>query len=173
MKDVRVSGWFFPTFAQIIRWYRCHNLPQTTWLHKSTNISSNMWLRQRNLSLPLTYFHRSLYMHIKFLMRQLRKCSHVVTAVFLDHNRVQKTDKQTRKACKSLAFGSWFISFSRVLPTSRVGYHAGKPIESVVYCLNKTCHAIMSSANIYFIKWQTNSRFFLLGFHLTKKSFST
>jgi len=26
--------------------------------------------------------------------------------------------------------------FSRVLPTSHVGYHAGKPIESVVYCLN-------------------------------------
>ena len=25
--------------------------------------------------------------------------------------------------------------FSIVLPTSRVGYHAGKPIESVVYCL--------------------------------------
>ena len=24
-----------------------------------------------------------------------------------------------------------------VLPTSRVGYHAGKPVESVVYCLNK------------------------------------
>ena len=34
------------------------------------------------------------------------------------------------------SFGSWFTSFSRVLPTSRVGYHAGKPIESVVYCLN-------------------------------------
>ena len=28
------------------------------------------------------------------------------------------------------------LRFSRVLPTSRVGYHAGKPIESVVYCLN-------------------------------------
>ena len=28
-------------------------------------------------------------------------------------------------------------SFSRVLPTSRVGYHAGKPIKSVVYCLSK------------------------------------
>ena len=40
-------------------------------------------------------------------------------------------------ACKSLAFGSWFTSFSRVLPTSQVGYHAGKPIESVVYCLDK------------------------------------
>ena len=26
-------------------------------------------------------------------------------------------------------------SIFRVLPTSRVGYHAGKPIESVVYCL--------------------------------------
>ena len=39
--------------------------------------------------------------------------------------------------CKSLAFGSWFIIiFSRVLPTSRVGYHASKPIESVIYCLN-------------------------------------
>ena len=41
------------------------------------------------------------------------------------------------KACKSLAFGSWFASFSSVLPTSHVGYHAGKPIESVVYYLNK------------------------------------
>ena len=39
--------------------------------------------------------------------------------------------------CKSLAFGSWFIIiFSRVLPTSRLGYHASKPIESVIYCLN-------------------------------------
>ena len=28
------------------------------------------------------------------------------------------------------------VNFSRVLPTSRLGYHAGKPIESVVYCLN-------------------------------------
>ena len=27
-------------------------------------------------------------------------------------------------------------NFSCVLPTSRVGYHSGKPIESVVYCLN-------------------------------------
>ena len=27
-------------------------------------------------------------------------------------------------------------SFSHVLLTSRVGYHDGKPIESVVYCLN-------------------------------------
>ena len=41
--------------------------------------------------------------------------------------------ENTLKACKSLAFSSWFTSFSRVLPTSRVGYHAGKPIESVVY----------------------------------------
>ena len=30
--------------------------------------------------------------------------------------------------------GSW--EFSHVLPTSQVGYHAGQPIESVVYCLN-------------------------------------
>ena len=44
--------------------------------------------------------------------------------------------ENTRKAWKSLAFGSWFTSFSRVLPTSHVGYHAGKPIESMAYCLN-------------------------------------
>ena len=37
-------------------------------------------------------------------------------------------------ACKSRAKGEWFISFSSVLPTSQVGYQAGKPIESVVYC---------------------------------------
>ena len=46
--------------------------------------------------------------------------------------------ENTRKACKSLAYGSWFTSFSRVLPTSQVVYYAGKPIERVVYCLNKT-----------------------------------
>ena len=40
-------------------------------------------------------------------------------------------------ACKSLAFGSRFTSFSSVLPTSQVGYHAGKPIVSVVYCFYK------------------------------------
>ena len=34
-------------------------------------------------------------------------------------------------------FGEWFTSFSRVLPTSRVGYHAGNPIESEVYCYYK------------------------------------
>ena len=45
--------------------------------------------------------------------------------------------ENTRKACKPLAFGSLFTSFSRVLPTSRVGYHHDKPTESVVYCLNK------------------------------------
>ena len=28
-----------------------------------------------------------------------------------------------------MGFGSWFTSFSSVLPTSQVGYQAGKPIE--------------------------------------------
>ena len=37
---------------------------------------------------------------------------------------------------KSLAFGSWFTSICHVLPTYRVDYHAGKPMESVVYCLD-------------------------------------
>ena len=49
--------------------------------------------------------------------------------------------ENTQKSRKSLAFGSWFTSFSRVLPTSRVVYHAGKPIEIIkllwVYRHNK------------------------------------
>ena len=47
--------------------------------------------------------------------------------------------ENTWKACKSLAFGSWFTSFFRVLPTSHMGYHASKSTESVVYCLSKPC----------------------------------
>ena len=33
--------------------------------------------------------------------------------------------------------GEWCTSFSRVLPTSQVGYHASNPIDSVVYCFYK------------------------------------
>ena len=36
-----------------------------------------------------------------------------------------------------LAFASWCTSFSRGLPTSQEGYHAGNPIASVVYCFYK------------------------------------
>ena len=46
--------------------------------------------------------------------------------------------ENTRKARKSLAFGSWFTNFSRELPTSRMCYHTGKPIESVVYGINNS-----------------------------------
>ena len=31
---------------------------------------------------------------------------------------------------------------ARVLPASLVGYYAGKPIESVVYCLNRVQYGI-------------------------------
>ena len=34
--------------------------------------------------------------------------------------------------------GCWENTRTRVLPTSRVGYHAGKPIEGVVYYLMYT-----------------------------------
>ena len=40
------------------------------------------------------------------------------------------------KCCFEVPSARDLQAFSRVLPTSRVGYHAGKPIESVVYCLN-------------------------------------
>ena len=38
---------------------------------------------------------------------------------------------------KSHASGPRFTSFSRVLPTSRLGYYAEKLIENEVYCLSK------------------------------------
>ena len=57
--------------------------------------------------------------------------------LFSQNKKTQKKNKKTQKACKSLAFGSWFTSFLSVLPTSQVVYHAGKPIESVLYCFYK------------------------------------
>ena len=46
--------------------------------------------------------------------------------------------EKSRVTCYAISiFGEWFTSFSRVLPTSRVGYHAGKRIESVVYYFYK------------------------------------
>ena len=50
---------------------------------------------------------------------------------------------------KSLAFGSGFTSFSRVLPTSRVGYRTGKPIESVVYCINNSQQIFQMASTFY------------------------
>ena len=47
--------------------------------------------------------------------------------------------ENTRKACKSRAEKASDLQAFRssVLPTSQVGFHAGKPIESVVYCFYK------------------------------------
>ena len=64
--------------------------------------------------------------------------------------------ENTRKAYKSPAFGSRFTSFSRVLPTSRVAYDAGRPIESVVYYLNNQHDKILwiyncNTPHIYYI----------------------
>ena len=55
--------------------------------------------------------------------------------------------ENTRNACKSL--------FSRVLPKSRVGYHAGKPIESVVYCFNKFAKSKSDSYSYHMPIWET------------------
>ena len=52
-------------------------------------------------------------------------------------------------ACKSRAKGEWFISFSSVLPTSQVGYQAGKPIESVVYCFYKITLSKMENVSVF------------------------
>ena len=45
-------------------------------------------------------------------------------------------------------FTGVITSFSRVLPTYRVGYHAGKPIGSLVFCLNNSYTAVLSFKKI-------------------------
>ena len=55
-------------------------------------------------------------------------------AKILDFNSVRNFSQESKE---SRVEGEWFTNFSSVLPTSQVGYHAGKPIESVVYCCYK------------------------------------
>ena len=88
-------------------------------------------------------------------------------------HRFHMTSRQPyRKACKSRAFGSWFTNFSRVLPTSRVGYHADKPIESVVYRLNqswilKLCrlYTTTTTTHVYCFPFPTTITFLLVSLH--------
>ena len=77
-----------------------------------------------------------------FLPKRLRSTKRYFIKV-IDHTFYGITGvitylKWKRKACKSRAEGERVTSYSSVLPTSRVGYHDGKPIESVVYCLNNS-----------------------------------
>ena len=101
MKDVRVSRWFFfqhlhKLFGDIdaIKYLEPHDFS-----NRQILTYANMWLRQRNLSPP---WHISIARctNISY-MRQLRKCSHVVTATFLVHDKVQKTDLKPLQLVKS------------------------------------------------------------------------
>ena len=50
--------------------------------------------------------------------------------------------------------------FSSVLPTSQVGYHAGKPIESVVYCFYKITSDKMENVSVFYeFTGSINNRF--------------
>ena len=53
---------------------------------------------------------------------------------------------------------------SRLLPTSRLGYHAGKPVENVVYCLNKreTCTPkVLAFSNMFKAEKTVNDIFYV------------
>ena len=52
-------------------------------------------------------------------------------------NKSRRMSEEHEKVCHSLAFGSWLTAFSHVLPTSQMGYYAGKPIERAVPCFHK------------------------------------
>ena len=98
-----------------------------------------IWMRLSNFVTKIQYIFLSLtdYFHSYFIKA-------------IDHSFYGFTGainhlgcwENTRKACKSLAHGSWFTSFSLGLPTSREIYCASKPIQRVVYCLNRTHNGI-------------------------------
>ena len=54
-------------------------------------------------------------------------------SVFRRNNPRGMLGEYEKKVCKSRAKDEYFTSFSSVLPTSRVGYYASKPIKSAVY----------------------------------------
>ena len=94
-------------------------------------------------------------------MRQLRKCSHVVTAEFLDHNKVQKTDLTTA-ACKM-----WMKS-SITIAASSVCRH-----EIFTDRLNKIqLRTVWCSINFYLCSKQTMNVFFHCTFAWIKVDFS-
>ena len=101
----------------IINYYKISKIECTLWLVK------NLWF-----IVPVNSYKTWSYF-IKAKDHTFYGFTHVITHLGCWEN--------AWKACKSLAFSSWFSSSSHVLPTSRMGYHTGKPIESVVYCLNK------------------------------------
>ena len=86
-------------------------------------------------------------------MRQLRKCSHVVTAEFLDHNKVQKTDLTTA-ACKMWMKSSITIAASSVCKHEILTDRLNKIQRRTVWC----------SINFYFCSKQTMDVFFLCTF---------
>ena len=83
-------------------------------------------------------------------MRQVRKWSHVVTAAFRNHNKVQKTDLKPLLACKK-----WMKS-SITIAASSVCKH-----EIFMDRLNKIqLRTVWCSINFYFCSKQTMNVFF-------------
>ena len=141
--------WSFPVFPFI----NMHNWETASYILFS---AKNSYINKTNthihkVEVKSLYFNFVWLTELRFLLSISRKWKTIEVS---DHTFYGFTGvityfgcwENTRKACKSLAFGSWFTSFSRVLPTFRVGYHAGKPIESVVYILiNYDLSMIVSS----------------------------
>ena len=72
-------------------------------------------------------------------------CHDIQTAAILDPLSVISwiCNITVEKLVNHSTNGSWFTSYSLALPTSRLVYCAGKPIENVVYCLINDCCKIL------------------------------
>ena len=73
--------------------------------------------------------------------RTIKIISGIITMIYLSNRThflwVYCRDNPRGMLGKHEKSGEWFTSFSSVLPTSKVDYHASKPMESVVYCFYK------------------------------------
>ena len=57
---------------------------------------------------------------------------------------------RTPEKLASRGEGELFTSFFSVLPSSHVGYHAGKPIESVTYCFYKITLSKNENVSVFY-----------------------
>ena len=107
------------------------------WLERFPDQSQRVMSELKDSSINLKAFSQkfcsligfanpSLFNNIWATDRTFYRCTGIVTYLSCWEN--------TTKVCKSLAPGSLLINFSRVLLTSQVGFHAGKPIKIAVYC---------------------------------------
>ena len=114
------------------------------------NMNANMWLRQRNFSPPLTYFHRSLYVHMKVSCDNFANAATSLPQHFLIIIKSRKQILNPTAACKKWNKSSITIAASSVCKHEIFTDRLNKIQLRIVWC----------SINSYFCSKQTTNVFF-------------